>query len=178
MVLVPSVLENSVPHEKEKKSVSCVLCTKYVRTEYTRQAATFLACQLLLQSDNCEMMSFLLVAISSSGWKWLVLSFGCVGCCAAAVVGQGSCRLTAFEPFNRRIFVVILYWIVSQHLPLNPIRTLLYKCIVIKTGSRNFLKPYSLKRRKFYRCSSSSFLVEPGTFEESHLYTICFLLLL
>ena len=52
-----------------------------------------------------------------------MLSFGCVGCCAAAVIGQGGRRITAFEYLKRQIFVVILYWTVSQHLPLNPIRT-------------------------------------------------------
>ena len=83
-----------------------------------------------------------------------MLSFGCVGYCADALVGQGGCRLTAFEPFKRRIFVVILYWTVSQHLPLNPIRTLLYICTVIKTGCRTFPEPYSLQHRKLYCCCS------------------------
>ena len=55
-----------------------------------------------------------------------MLSFGCAECCASAVVGHGGRRLAAFEPFKRRIFVVILYWTLSQRLPLNPIRTLLY----------------------------------------------------
>ena len=39
----------------------------YVHTEYTRHTATFLVCQLLLQSDNGKMVLFLLVAISRSG---------------------------------------------------------------------------------------------------------------
>ena len=39
----------------------------YVHIEYTRQTVFFFKCQLRLQSDNCEMMSFLLVAISRSG---------------------------------------------------------------------------------------------------------------
>ena len=41
-----------------------VLVLMYVHAEYTRQTATFLVCQLLLQSDNCEIMSFLLVVLS------------------------------------------------------------------------------------------------------------------
>ena len=35
---------------------------------------------------------------------WVMLFFGCVECCAVAVVGQGGRRLTAFEPFKRRIY--------------------------------------------------------------------------
>ena len=108
-------------------------------------------------------MLFLFVAISRSG------------CCyplgiAAAVVCQGGCRLTAFEPFKRRIFAVILYWTVSQHLPLNPIIVLCYIlsiCTVIKTESRIFPNhiSYSAESSTYDCCSSSSF-VEPGTFEE------------
>ena len=41
-----------------------VLVLMYVHAEYTRQTATFLVCQLLLQSDNCEIVSFLLVVLS------------------------------------------------------------------------------------------------------------------
>ena len=97
--------------------------------------------------------------------QWVMLSFGCVGCCATAVVGHSGCRLTAFEPFKRRTFVVFSYWTVSQHLPLNPIRTLLYM-YCHQNWISQIPKPYSLNRRKLYCCySSSSFFVEPGTFE-------------
>ena len=101
--------------EKNPSSRVLFTCIQSIRGIQQR----FLICQLLLQSDNGEMMPLLLVAISRSG------SCYPLGV-AAAVVGQGGCRLTAFEPLKPRIFVVILYWTVSQHLPLNPIRTLLY----------------------------------------------------
>ena len=112
-----SVVEKNVLREikkSEKNPSSRVLftCIQSIRGIQQR----FLICQLLLQSDNGEMMPLLLVAISRSG------SCYPLGV-AAAVVGQGGCRLTAFEPLKPRIFVVILYWTVSQHLPLNPIRT-------------------------------------------------------
>ena len=61
------VVEKNVLHEiGEKKKKSVFPCVMYVHTEYTRHTATFIACQLRLQSDNGEMM-FLLVAISRSG---------------------------------------------------------------------------------------------------------------
>ena len=54
---------------------------------------------------------------------WVMLFFGCVECCAAAVIG---CRLTAFEPFKRRIYSSCFKLNrTTQQLPLNPIRTLL-----------------------------------------------------
>ena len=52
--------------KKEKNAFCRVLCT-CIQSIYTVQTATFLVCQLLLQSDNCDMMSFLLVAILRSG---------------------------------------------------------------------------------------------------------------
>ena len=48
----------------EKRKTPVFLRITYVHTEYTRQTATFLVCQLLLQSDNFEIMSFLLVVLS------------------------------------------------------------------------------------------------------------------
>ena len=60
------VLENNVLLPKKKKTVFPRII--YVHTEYTRQTASFLVCQLLLlQSDNCKMMSYLLVTVSRSG---------------------------------------------------------------------------------------------------------------
>ena len=55
-------LENNVLHEERKKNV--FLRIMYVHAEYTWQTATFIVCQLLLQSDNCEIMLLLLVVLS------------------------------------------------------------------------------------------------------------------
>ena len=59
-----TALELGYHHTARKKKKNVFLCITYVHTEYTRQTATFFVCQLLLQSDNCEIMSFLLVVLS------------------------------------------------------------------------------------------------------------------